>query len=413
MGHRALARKVVGGMLFCCGLASPACAGGQTGEGPPHLGGGDDCDEVIVEIDLDELTPLGFAPRHVLELASGPHTEPLHWFPDGQFPYGPEEGVGSVTFEVTSTDAPPRYVDSEPKQGKPSAECSDWILLDAMLSIRSAGGALDESIPVTLSAGDPAVVRFDTWLDFEMLDGSLAFEDTSVGGYTLEKLPLRGVFSQYGASGTLETQAKGSGSASRDLLATWPTTELCDHGNTPTVLRDSGEASIEAGLDLLAAATGLVFTTPNDEIVAVELGAMDDGGPACLAPRLSVHPQGSVITDVVLSISSEDGAIEHDYLGTLAVLAASDGSLAEVTIFANCNAYPTVEFPGECGDWGVDMTGYIGVDMAARISVRPPLDAPEVDGTFTLSGVPECAEGDEGCDDDSVDIAVLPLAREE
>jgi hypothetical protein len=411
MGHRALARKIFGGMLFCFGLASPACAGGQTGEGPPSgLGTDDDCDEVIVEIDLDDDAALGFAPRHVLELASGPHTEPLHWWPETDFPYGPEQGAGSVTFEVTSTDAPPRYVDSEPKNDEPSADCSDWIEVDAMLSIQSAGGALDESIPVTLVAGDPNVVSVATSLDYEMLGGSLAFEDTSVGGYTLEKLSLRGVFSQYGASGVLETYASGSGSASMGLLATWPTTELCDRGSTPTVLRDSGEASIEAGLELLAAATGLVFTTPNDEIVAVELGAMDDGGPACLARRNSAY-EGSVITDVVLSISSEDGAVEHDLVGLIAVLAASDGSLAEVTIAAHCNAYPTVEFPGKCGDWGVDVTGYIGVNMEARISVRPPSDAPEVDGTFTLSGVPECAEGDT-CDDDPVDIAVFSLARE-
>jgi hypothetical protein len=48
----------------------------------------------------------------------------------------------------------------------------------------------------------------------------------------------------------------------------------------------------------------------------------------------------------------------------------------------------------------------------AQVSVRPASDAPEVDGTFTLSGVPECTDGDDDCDDNHVDIAVFPLARE-
>jgi hypothetical protein len=56
------------------------------------------------------------------------------------------------------------------------------------------------------------------------------------------------------------------------------------------------------------------------------------------------YPKGSVITDAVLSISSADGAIDHDFIGTLAVLAASDGSLGEVTIAAHCTAYPLSSF---------------------------------------------------------------------
>jgi hypothetical protein len=115
--------------------------------------------------------------------------------------------------------------------------------------------------------------------------------------------------------------------------------------------------------------------------------------------------------EVVLSISTADGAVEHDYLGFIHVAAASDGSLGEARIIANCNAYPTVEYPGECGDWGVDLMDYIGVNMHVEITLRPPTDAPEVEGTFTLDGVPPCPEG-ESCDDDPVDLAVFSLERE-
>lgn len=413
MGHRALARNAFGWVLLGFGFSVPACAGGQTGEGPPKTGGVDDrCDEMSLEIDLDDDTALGFAPRHLLELASGPHTEPLHWRASPDFSFGPEGGVGSLTIEVTPTEAPPRYVDSIPKKDTYDDSCDDHVELDVMLSIQSAGGALAESIPATLSAGDAYVVRFDTALDPAMLGGTLTFES----GSTPDELSLRGVFSQYGTSGTLETQSRSTSghtaSEERDLLATWPTEELCDRGATPTVGRDSGEASIQAGLELLAAVSGLVLRGPNDELVAVELGAMDDGGPACLASPNSIFPRGSVVTEVVLSVSTDDGAIDHDLLGWLSVGAASDGSLGEATLNANCNAYPTVEFPGKCGEWGVDVADYIGVTVQAKISLRPPADAPEVDGTFTISGVPPCTEGDEACDDDPVDIAVIPLEQE-
>jgi hypothetical protein len=400
------------------GLSCAACAGGQTGEGPPESGKNDDgCDETILEIDVDDETALGFAPRRLLELASGPHTAPLHWLANEDFSFGPEEGVGSVTLEVTSTEAPPRYADSEPKEGESGVDCRDWIELDVMLSVQSAGGALDESVLVTLIATDAYVTRFDASIDPEMLGGTFAFDEGSLDGVTLEELSLQGIFSQYGTSGTFGSRVKASSgkvaSESRDTLASWPTTleELCDRGNTPTVSRDGGEASIQAGLDLLAAATGLVLRGPNDEVVTVELGAIDDGGPACLAAPNAIFPEGSVGNEVVLSISTADGAVEHDYLGFIHVAAASDGSLGEARIIANCNAYPTVEYPGECGDWGVDLMDYIGVNMHVEITLRPPTDAPEVEGTFTLDGVPPCPEG-ESCDDDPVDLAVFSLERE-
>jgi hypothetical protein len=373
---------------------------------------------VVLEIDIDDDAALGFAPRRMLELASGPYTEPLHWRSDPELVFGPEQGVGSVTFEVTPTDTPPRLMTSEPKEDAPDADClDDWIEIDVLLSVQSAGGALNENVPVKLTARDGNVVRFSAKLDHEMLGGTFTLEESSYEGGTLLDLPLAGVFSQYGASGTFgahyKTSSGRTAAESMGTVASWPAPaeELCDRGFTPTIARDGGEASIQRGLDLLAAASGLVLRGPNDEIVSVELGAMDDGGPACLAPGNGVHPSGSAVTEVVLTVTTEDGAIEHDLVGSLSVLAAADGSLGEVTLFASCNAYPTVEFPGKCGDWGVDVTGYDGVTVAAEISVTPAADAPEIVGTFTISGVPVCPEGDT-CDDDPVDIAVIPIERE-
>jgi hypothetical protein len=411
MGHRALARNVVGWVLFGLGLWTVACEGGQTGEGPPKTGD-DGCEDVIVEIDLDDDAALGFAPRRMLELASGPHTEPLHWRDDPELVFGPEQGIGSVTFEVTPTGARPRLVVWQVNEGARSDDCgSEHIEIDVLLSVQSAGGALSETVPVTLVASDPHVVRFDASLDPEMLGGTFALEESSLGGGTLVDLPLRGAFSQYGVSGTLETHIRTSrgntGAEEMGFIATWPSEELCNRGFTPTVLRDAGEASIQVGLDLLAAASGLVLRSWDDQIVAVELGAMDDGGPACLESVIGIHPPGSVVTEVVLTVTSEDGAIDHDFLGRLGVVAASDGSLGEVTIVAACGEYLTDEFPGRCGDWGGHLARYDRLSVHAEISIRPPTDAPEIDGTFTVTGVPVCTGDDYPCASDLFDIWVV------
>ena len=366
-----------------------------------------------MHIQVDEETALGFAPRRMLELSVGPHTEPIHWH-DAEF--GPEQGVGSVTLEVATTDAVARYMDSEPKPGK-SAECNDWIEIDVTLSVESEGGALNESVPAALVATNPYVATFDASVPFAELGGTLAFEGS--GDDSPAKFDFAGVFSEYGATGLLiarsatTTECSGHTCASEMgywLVATFPTEEPCDGGRIPTVARE--DSGIDEGLELLASASGLVLRMPDDRLVGVELGAMDDGGPVCLqSSGGAVQEAGSVRTQVVLSVTTEDGTIAHDLEGFLHTTRATDGSLGEMTITASCYAYPTDEFVGLCGDWGVPLAGYDSASVEAEISVRPPADAPEIAGTFTIQGVPTCVDP-EGCDDDPVDIEVVGLDRE-
>src|SRR5262245_20304648 len=144
MGHRARPRLAFGVSVAWC-LSSVACAGGQTGEGPPE----DNvraCDDFKHEIELDDDEALGFAPRRLLELASASLMEPLHWREsDPGFSFGPEHGVSTITIGVNETDLRARYVDAVPWPDADPSGCPDFLELDVVLQLRSEGGALDET----------------------------------------------------------------------------------------------------------------------------------------------------------------------------------------------------------------------------------------------------------------------------
>jgi hypothetical protein len=213
-------------------------------------------------------------------------------------------------------------------------------------------------------------------------------------------------------------QVQGNhGSASVGALATWPTEVLCDIAATVPI--DRGEASPRAGIDLANLATGLVLATPDGQRVAVELGTVDAGGAACVVSWSDDNgvPPGSLVTAVVLSVVTDDGAIEHDFEGTLTAIAGSDGTLSEAYVEARCGSYATSEFSERCGDWNVDGAGYDSLGLLAELWFRPPSDAPEVDGTFTIQGVGSNCDDGSGDGDDCerigpVDVLVVELERD-
>jgi hypothetical protein len=395
MGLRETKQRFVRRWIVGLGLLGLSCEGGQTGEGPPSYA----CKKRTRGIALDDET-FGVSPQRLVELATGPVTEPLHWWePDPNFPYGPEHGVGSVTVELIEADSHGTYVDLEPTVGELESGCKDYVEIGVVLGIRSESGALDETIASTLEAYDRYATHFRTRFAGRALNGTFAFEDGPTDEGTLE-YELRGAFSEHGASGAFEMHyIEGEGDTSiveGGTLATWPTAGLCDD-HTATVPLDRGEASAQAGIDLSNLATGLVLVTSDGRRIALEMEATDAGFPACVVSGWNPHslPEGALVTEIVLSVTTEDGAIDQEFEATLAAIAASDGSLAEARIEVQCGTYASSEFAARCGEWGVDASSYDYLILSSDLSFRPSSGSPEVGGAFTIRDSSEESEADD------------------
>jgi hypothetical protein len=305
-----------------------------------------------------------------------------------------------VTVELIEADSHGTYVDLEPTVGELASGCIDYVEIGVVLGIRSEGGALDETIASTLEAYDPYATHFRTRLAGAALNGAFAFEDGPTDEGTLE-YELHGAFSEHGASGAFDMlHIEGEGDTSivkGGPLATWPTMgDLCD-ATTATVQLDRGEASAQAGIDLSNLATGLVLVSSDGRRMAVDIEATDAGFPACVVSGWRAHslPGSALFTEIVLSVTTEDGAIDQEFGATLAAIAASDGSLAEARIEVQCGTYASSEFASRCGEWGVDASSYDYLVLSSDLSFRPSSGSPEVGGAFTIRDSSEESEADD------------------
>jgi hypothetical protein len=223
--YRSLTAGSVGALVV--GLACTACDGGQTDE-PRYAGDDVACDQKPREIELDDDTLMGFAPSRLVELARGPITESLFWTaPPPDFPYGPEAGMSSVTFEVHEVAARGRYVHQEyPGDCAPGCgECSDFMEVPVVLGMRSDGGALDERFSTTLEAFDSSSAWFAHEVDPNALVGSFEFGEGVTDGWKVS-LMWGATFSEDGALGTLSAtfmrEANGRYEGRAHTLASFP-----------------------------------------------------------------------------------------------------------------------------------------------------------------------------------------------
>ena len=224
-----VASLVFGGALAGCNL------GGQTGsegidENPSEAGdltttpenGVADCTPVQEqELDLDQVSDLGFSADQVLGWAKGAHAASLEWNQDpGLVVFGPETGLSSITVELEATGTTALYVVPPPEAcGRPR------LGMAVSVSVSTESGALDEQFDVKLWASAEQEASLQAELDLGSLNGSF-FVDLPEG-QTASALYLDVALSPSSFAGSLwssieQSDTSGVSSASLMTFARWP-----------------------------------------------------------------------------------------------------------------------------------------------------------------------------------------------
>jgi hypothetical protein len=184
-------RQLTSLLLITAFASASGCAGGQTGS--EDLPGR--CPEQRTALDLEEASPLGFSAADVLSFVEGEHVTTIEWQPL-DVPYGPESGKKELTFTVENLGHA-RYVD----RGKNSC-CFAAVQADVRVTLRTSGGALDESVVTVLEAHSPDAA----WLQLLIeppLGGSLSFDPQALGAERFIRLELYARFEGGNFSGGL------------------------------------------------------------------------------------------------------------------------------------------------------------------------------------------------------------------
>jgi hypothetical protein len=132
-------------------------------------GGLDECDVQPTPMGVQEVTNLGFAASDILEFAEGTHRGPLVWYEhDPPVVVGPETGQSEIELIVTHGNREVRGYDTESS----ALDCSN-VEIDVGLSLRSAGGALDEQLEGTLLAYEADWASLNLDIELSDLTGTL------------------------------------------------------------------------------------------------------------------------------------------------------------------------------------------------------------------------------------------------
>ncbi len=246
------ARASALGALASFGVSG--CLGGQTGgevEGPtPALGNDLSCDEVIRAIAFDEPSPLGESAADALAPVLRVSSSSLLWSANtAPVTLGPERGVSEIQISIEYQGGRVLWTDSEPKPAMSGAggtgasgmgagtaltalpACLDRLEVDVVASLATAGGALDESFPVTLRLDTAERVSLSHALLVADLSGSLSVSTSD--GTSAPRLLVYAFWDEAGFHGSLDgevatkrtiEQNPSSSSSSSALIqyAVWP-----------------------------------------------------------------------------------------------------------------------------------------------------------------------------------------------
>ncbi len=194
-----------------CLLGCSTVDGGQTGseDNAP-------CWNVRTSIALDAASPLGFSANDGLGLAAGTHSAVLHWAPESDHPYGPESGDGMIDLTVTSLGTA-AYATTDYSKDTAAVQtelgCEPALLTDVSVTLRTAGGAFDETFNTSLTQTMSDTATLNPTILGGHIAGSFAFDPAALGAAQLAQINLNASFTSSGFSGSLAAlleQSSGS-----------------------------------------------------------------------------------------------------------------------------------------------------------------------------------------------------------
>lgn len=375
---------------------------------------------------VDEVSPLGFAAADVLSFAAGEHASPLFWREQGSesmVEVGPESGESTLSVTISHAGGEIRYVDMEPAEGEGGLEadlaedCPDQLEIDVMAQIGSGGGALAESIPVTLTATHDLLAHFSAAIEPEDIMGSMTVTSLDPQ-FDVGAIDLDVGISSYGLSGSITgmISAEMGDTAVAGFVdyAVFPSEEPhCSSSDIALPLdADLVGFSGADALALINRAWIFQWAWQGSAAVDLQLSAAHDGAEVCA----SIVPgqANRLAFGATITLATGDGVVMAEFPVVVTAEADEQGELGQVHVW-NDNAYvlaPAAEFAERFGEFGVDVSEYdlAGIEFSGAFVEN---DAPgSADGSLTvLGGIdPNCSDvpGD-ACE--GVDVTELARAE--
>jgi hypothetical protein len=327
--------------------------------GPMQTVGKDQCEpKGVVVTTFGSRAELGFAAEDVLAAITAMRNQTLVWHPFEDLRYGPEAGEQGLTIELVAQGTQVRVVDFEPlvrmqtsklpqtSQDSPTAApaCKDELQFEVEVVLKSAGGALDERFKATLRADGVDSVALAQRVDARDLGGSFAVERHRQGDLELSQLAFVLTLTSIGLAGEVRpTFTVGAGSELDEHGVDYAT-PLASFGPLPcgagglTVSLDRSLRGF-SGADALAHLSKHArLSAKNEDGVQRELTLRLEPASACayLSPAQSqdsaARKSGSIEVAGVLTIESDDAALDGSWPASLHAEPAEGGTLASLAV---------------------------------------------------------------------------------
>lgn len=325
-------RTILGSALCSLGCSLALACSNVTDTGNPNHdkgseAGGDDCDRTLRPIELDEVSSLGFSAADVIALAEGAHTETLAWL-ENESAHGSGDEPTQVEVRIEFGGGS-RFVDREPKpatggdlgEGGPDiayeSVCHDRLELDATLTLRTADGALDESVPVVVWAETARLVHAGFSLDADELAGSLEVSVEAPPGFEpdgLTKLGFDVRIADVGFAGSIGAQATfrndtGVAAGAVGAIARWPEDNRCGTGfPVPAEQSESVQEALDAFND-----RGPLTLEYEPEADSSELSYALSATTDTVCEELDAASAGELMFEGGLELTSADGIIDATF----------------------------------------------------------------------------------------------------
>lgn len=415
----------------------PSPGHGEVGTG--SLGGGYcEADERVLDGTSADTT-LGFSAADILAFAAGSHEEAIRWHDSFIATLGPEKGEHRVTVTLSHDDGEVRLMTPKTDAGNgtgiepaidigtPNGGCQPWLEIDVKVTIKTDGGALDESFDATLRSRNALFATLFTAPDPDHLGGAFAPEEILEPGFKLVQLDLSIGFTPFGVSGSFDGvfemrtddsvgAAAGGGAPFADFGRTG-----CKYNSFAVGWDDMVEgASAQDVLDLVESAHDLAVDWSDDTSSTATLAFTPANDGACVLLDDMSFGDATFVVDGQLVLTSADGRVMATWKASARGELGDSGEIDQVQLLldnngpqntdlsqsipgADLSGYDSSGFDfmltisGQDAMGELSVTGYKFADCASEPQAPPPPDAMSGSGGTDSGGSEPSAGGSPGC----------------
>jgi hypothetical protein len=376
----------------------PSPGHGEVGTG--SLGGGYcDADERVLDGTSADTT-LGFTAADILAFAAGSHEEAIRWHDSFIATLGPEKGEHRVTVSLSHDDGEVRLMTPKTSAGsgtgsEPAIDigtpngggCQPWLEIDVKVTIKTDGGALDESFDATLRSRNALFATLFTAPDPDHLGGAFAPEEILEPGFELVQLDLSIGFTPFGVSGSFDgvfemrtddsaSAAAGGGAPFADFGRTG-----CKYNSFAVGFDDMVEgASAQDVLDLVAGAHDLAVDWSDGTSSTATLVFTPANDGACVLLDDMFFGDADFVVDGSLVLTSADGRVMATWQVSARAQLDDSGKVDQVQLLLDNNGPQNTDLSQSIP--GADLSGYdsSGFDFMLTISAQDAMGELSVTG---------------------------------